>query len=124
MNFRNYFKDIKQIDNKVLAIVKNGLKISLIFCLIASFILAIYLTNGYIIEGYYIGISVFKSSLFYMVGFIICGFAFNKILKEIWHIKRNLTYWGQQTYLIYLGLRRLKFLDVSNKFVIGITKKV
>ena len=83
MNFQKNFKDIKQIDNKVLAIVRNGLKISLIFCLIASFILAIYLTNGYSTEGYYIGISVFKSSLFYMVGFIICGCAFNKILKEI-----------------------------------------
>ena len=82
MNFQKIFKDIKQIDSKVLTIVRNGLKISLIFCLIASFILAIYLTNGYI-EGYYIGISVFKSSLFYMVGFIICGCAFNKILKEI-----------------------------------------
>ena len=43
MNFQKIIKNIKNIDKKVLTIVKKGLKVSFIFCLIASFILVTYI---------------------------------------------------------------------------------
>lgn len=78
MNFQEIIKSIKQIDKKVLLIVNNGLIGSFIFCLIASLILAAYTTIGDI-NAYYIGIALFKSSLYYIVAFIAFGFYFNKI---------------------------------------------
>lgn len=81
MNFQKIMKKIKQVDKKILTIVKNGLKWSFIFCLIASYILVTYTTIGEP-NAYYIGISLLKSGLFFIVGFIICGLAFNKILSE------------------------------------------
>ena len=70
-----------ELDKKVLTIVRNGLKGSLIFCLIASFILVTYNTIGEP-NAYYIGISLLKSGLFFIVAFIIYGVAFNKIINE------------------------------------------
>ncbi len=81
MNFQEIKKNIKQIDKKIMTIVKNGLKGSFIFCLIASFILVIYTTIGEP-NAYYIGISLLKSGMFFIVGFIICGLAFNKIIRD------------------------------------------
>ena len=81
MNFQEIIKNIKQIDKRILVIVKNGLEVSLIFCLIASFILVTYNTIGEP-NAYYIGLSLLKSGLFFIVGFIICGIAFSKIISE------------------------------------------
>ena len=81
MNFQKIIKKIKHIDKKVLTIVKKGLKVSFIFCLISSFILVTYNTIGEP-NAYYIGMSLLKSGLFFIVGFIICGIAFNKIMNE------------------------------------------
>ena len=81
MNFQEIIKNIKQIDKRILAIVRNGLEVSLIFCLIASFILVTYNTIGEP-NAYYIGLSLLKSGLFFIVGFIICGIAFSKIISE------------------------------------------
>ena len=72
---------LSKLDKKVLTIVRNGLKGSLIFCLIASFILVTYNTIGEP-NAYYIGISLLKSGLFFIVAFIIYGVAFNKIINE------------------------------------------
>lgn len=81
MNFQEIKKRLKQLDKKVLTIVRNGLKGSLIFCLIASFILVTYNTIGEP-NAYCIGISLLKSGLFFIVAFIIYGVAFNKIINE------------------------------------------
>ena len=78
MNFQEIIKSVKQIDKKVITIVKNGLKGSFIFCLIASLILVEYTTIGDI-NAFYIGMALLKSSLYYIVGFIAFGFYFNKI---------------------------------------------
>ncbi|MBR2240371.1 MAG: hypothetical protein IJ890_03180 [Clostridia bacterium] len=81
MNFQEIIKSVKQLDKKILTIVRNGLKGSLIFCLIAIFVLVTYNTIGEP-NAYYIGISLLKSGLFFVVGFLICGVAFNKIISE------------------------------------------
>ena len=82
MNFTNSIKEFKKIDKKILQIVKKGIKISFVFCILASLILLIYCINCNPII-YDIGISVFKTGLFYICTCIMCGFAFNQIGNEI-----------------------------------------
>lgn len=78
MKIQEIIKNVKNIDKKILTIVKNGLKWSFILCLIASLILVIYTKIGEP-NAFYIGIALFKSSLYYIVGCIIFGFYFNRI---------------------------------------------
>lgn len=59
-------------------IVKNGLRFSFVFCILAAIVLATYLTVGEA-NSYYIGIALLKSSLYYIVGCIIFGWYFNRI---------------------------------------------
>lgn len=82
MNVRNIIKDIKDINKDILKIMNNGLKFSLVFCLLACLILVTYISTGGVI-AYNIGISLLKSGIFYVVGFLICGVAFNSIMKEL-----------------------------------------
>ena len=78
MNFQKIIKDIKQIDKNTMYIVKSGLKFSFVFCLISIFILSTYLIVGEP-HAFQIGILLFKSSLYYIIGCIVFGFYFNKI---------------------------------------------
>lgn len=80
MNFERVLKHIKNIDKKIYMIMKNGIRFSFTFCLIAVFILSIYCGNS-IPSTYNIGVSLFKSGLFFLISFIICGYAFNNIIK-------------------------------------------
>lgn len=75
--------EFKNIENSILKIMKSGIKFSVFVSMMSIFIL---LTYDFVYTSpafYYIGISLFRTSLFFMVGFVICGFAFNKIQKEI-----------------------------------------
>lgn len=75
--------ELKKMDKPTLSLMKSGVKFSFLVCLISSFIL---LTYDFIYASpavYYIGLSLFKTSLFFMVAFIICGFAFSKIKGEL-----------------------------------------
>ena len=75
--------EFKKIEPSILLIMKSGLKFSFWVNIIANLIL---LTYDFVYTSpqiYYIGISLFRTSLFFMVGFIICGFAFSEIKKEI-----------------------------------------
>ena len=78
----NIEKIIKGIDKKIYKIMKNGIKFSFVFCLIASLILVTYCEN-YNPNTYNIGVSLFKSGLFFLSTFVMCGFAFNKIINDI-----------------------------------------
>lgn len=70
---------INKITNpKVKLIMNSGIKISFIIAVVAVFILELYCENS-IPFAFYIGMSLFKSSMFYIVMFIICGCVFNKI---------------------------------------------
>lgn len=73
---------LKNIDNPILKVLYNGLKFCLVLALLATFILSIYRTvhNP---DIFYIGISLFKSSLFYIAFFIICAIAIDTMKKEI-----------------------------------------
>ena len=73
---------LKNVDNSILKVLYNGLKFCLILALLATFILSIYHTvhNP---DIFYIGISLFKSSLFYIAFFIICAVAIDTIKKDV-----------------------------------------
>jgi len=71
------------IDKKILKVMNYGFKLCLFIALIASLIL---LTYDYFLklpDLYYSGLLLFKSALFFFVDFIVCGFAVDKISKEI-----------------------------------------
>ena len=73
--------EFKNIDINITNLMRRGIKFSFLLIIFASIILLTYdfLFTYPII--YYAGL--FKTSLFFMAGFIIFGFAFNKIKAEI-----------------------------------------
>ena len=78
----NIFNHIKNLDKKIIKIMKSGIIFSFYFCIFASIILVTY--NFYKTPLlFHIGISLFQSGLFFIVSFVIYGFAFNKISNEI-----------------------------------------
>lgn len=81
-NIQELFKAFKNIDKKILKITKIGLKYSFYFCILASLILVTYQFLSAPIL-FYTGISLLKSGLFFIVTFTICGFAFDKIVREV-----------------------------------------
>ena len=75
-------KSIKKLNKKIINIMKIGIIFSFLFCIFASLILLTY--NFYSEQQFFhIGISLFQSGLFFLVTFIICGFAFNKLFDEL-----------------------------------------
>ena len=83
MRYVNTLKDtIKNLDSKLIKIMKTGFEFSFILILIACYIL-----TGYQYSNnsslFYIGISLFKSAICFGVAFFIFTICFNKIKKEI-----------------------------------------
>ena len=80
---RSILLEFKNLDNTIINLMKSGIKFSFLLIIFASIILLTYdfLFTYPII--YYAGFSLFKTSLFFMVVFVIFGFAFNKIKAEI-----------------------------------------
>lgn len=82
MFIKKITESINNIDIPILHIMKNGVKFSIVFLLIATLILTMYCSSNNL-EAYYIGTSLLKSGIYFCVSFIICGCAFEKILNEI-----------------------------------------
>ena len=78
----NILKSIKNFDRKIIKIMKIGLYFSYTFCIFAILILLTYILYCEP-QFFHIGISLFQSGLFFIVTFIICGVAFNKLSSEI-----------------------------------------
>ena len=82
-----FISNFKNIDSSIKNVCKNGLKFCFALILIATLILTTYLSihNPNL---FYLGISIFRSSLFFMAFFIICAIAIDTIKKDlIWNIK-------------------------------------
>lgn len=75
--------EFKNLDNTIINLMKSGIKFSFSLIILASIILLTYDFLFTYPTIYYIGFSLFKTSLFFMAGFVISGFAFNKIKTEI-----------------------------------------
>ncbi len=74
---------IKHFDKDISKLVKSGLTFCFIFCLFSVFILFTYNFIYSMPILFYIGYSLFKSSLMFSVAFIICGIGFDKLKKEV-----------------------------------------
>ena len=75
--------ELKEMDNSILDLMKSGIRFSFLLSILSILILLTYDFIYTIPFIYYIGFSLFKTSLFFMVSFVICAFAFSKIQKEI-----------------------------------------
>lgn len=75
--------ELKSLDQSILHIMKSGLRYTFGLMLISCMIL---LTYHFIYPSptvYEIGTSLFQSSSFFIVSFIIFGIAFNKIKQDL-----------------------------------------
>lgn len=79
---KKILEEFKNFDKAILKVMKSGILFSFIFCLFATLILAIYQTV-HIPQLFYTGISLFQTSLFFIVAFIAYGFVFNTVKKTI-----------------------------------------
>ncbi len=79
---KKIIEELQTFDKSILKVMKSGIQFSFVFCLFATLILAIY-ENVHIPKLFYTGISLFQTSLFFLVAFIAYGFIFNTIKKTI-----------------------------------------
>ncbi len=80
---KQLFMEFKKMDHSIIALVKSGIKFCFGILVVAAIILLAYDLAYSLPLVYYIGISLFKTSLFFMACFIICGIAFNKIKVDL-----------------------------------------
>ncbi len=77
-----FIEKFNSFDDTIKKIVKYGFKFSFAVCILSILILLIYELHS-IPDLYYIGLSVFRLSLFFAVEFIICAIAIDTIKKQI-----------------------------------------
>jgi len=74
---------INNIDKKIIKIMILGLKFSFIVCVISCIISLYYILNPISHILYNSGIILFKTGLAFASAFFVCGFAVDKIKKQI-----------------------------------------
>lgn len=79
----NILDNFKNLDKLAKKIMKNGLKFCFILGIISLIILVTYNLSFTIPLLYSIGFVLFKLSLILGVEFVICGFAADKIKKQL-----------------------------------------
>ena len=75
--------EFQKIDHSIIKLMKSGVRFSFGIVVIATIIL---LTYDFIYASpfvYYIGLSLFKTGLFFIVSFIIGALAFHRILNDL-----------------------------------------
>ena len=83
---------IKTLDIRINNIMKNGFKLSFILALFSTYLLLSYhLVN--IPNLFYIGITLLKASLHFLVAFFIGAISFNTILKELGYFDFSSKIW-------------------------------
>ena len=80
---KELINNIKSIDKKILGIMISGLKFSFIICVISCAIALYYISNPISHIVYNSGIILFKTGLTFASAFFVCGFAIDKIKKQI-----------------------------------------
>ena len=73
---------LKNMDTSIYGVCKNGLRFCFVLALLSTLLLSTYISihNPNL---FYVGISIFKSTLFFMVFFIICAIAIDTIRKDL-----------------------------------------
>ena len=72
---------VKSIDKSILKVLYNGFKFCLILALFSTFILSLY-HSIHNFNLFYIGISLFRTSLFYIAFLFICSIGIDTIKKD------------------------------------------
>ncbi|MCI9038344.1 MAG: hypothetical protein HFJ29_00440 [Clostridia bacterium] len=80
---RQLLLEFKEMDHSILNLMKSGIKFSFCLSILSILVLLTYDFVYTIPFVYDIGFSLFKTSLFFIVGFVVFAFAFSKIQKEI-----------------------------------------
>ena len=80
---KNIINKAKKFESLTKKIIKYGFIFSFILSITSSIILFTYINFYSTPELYYIGLSLFKTSLTFAVEFIICGFAIDTIKKQL-----------------------------------------
>ena len=78
---KKLINDFKNIDISIVKVMKNGFKFSFVLCLMATYILFLYITNPVSHITFKIGYSVVKCSLTFFVSFLVGALASDKIQK-------------------------------------------
>lgn len=79
----NFFREIKNIDESIMKIMKIGFKFSFIFCLFFTYILFLYTSNPVSHVTFEIGYLGIKCSLMFFVSFLVGAVASDKFKKGI-----------------------------------------
>ncbi len=74
--------NFKNLDKKIIKIMKYGWMFSLLICLLASGILLSYIFLG-INLFYHIGLLMMKSGFYFIVEFLACGLIVDSLRKNI-----------------------------------------
>ena len=77
------FDKSKTMDMVVKKITKNGFKFALSVCFVSVCILLIYDYIYSVPNLYYIGLSLFKTGLYFAVEVVICAFAFDTLKGQM-----------------------------------------
>lgn len=78
---KNFIKNVNNIESDILKIMFNGLRFSLVVCIISGIFSLLYIINPISHILYDSGIILFKTGLTFAVTFFICAFAMDKIKK-------------------------------------------
>lgn len=76
------FFNLKSINTSILKALFIGLKVSFVLLLISTFLLSLYHTI-HNFDLFYIGISLFRTSLFYIAFLFICSIGIDTIKKQV-----------------------------------------
>ena len=80
---RQLLLEFKEMYHSISGLMKSGIKVSFCLSILSILILLTYDFVYTVPFVYQIGFSLFKTSLFFIVGFVICAFAFSRIQREI-----------------------------------------
>ena len=87
---KKILNEFKNIDKKIMHITRLCLRFSFVLLIFSIIILFTYsITNSAPIL-FYTGISIFTSSLYFIVISLICSLSFNKIRKELDELKKRI----------------------------------
>lgn len=75
----NFFNDIKDIDRSIINVMKCGFKFSFVLCLIATYILYLYILNPISHIAFEVGYSIARCSIMFFVCFFVGAMASNKV---------------------------------------------
>ena len=79
---KKFINDFKGIDISIMKVMKGGFTASLVLCLIAAYIMYLYILNPVSHTAFDIGYSVARCGLMFFVSFLVGALASNYIINR------------------------------------------